>query len=80
MRSMRFEAPLHGPMHAQSVHDTSPKHFATAKPKGAARPQASRVYGHTRAQVVNLLSGVYTEFDKLCDKHDVYKVCTIGDA
>ncbi len=34
----------------------------------------------TPADVVNLLSDIYTEFDKLCDKFGVYKVCTIGDA
>ena len=27
-----------------------------------------------------MLSNLYTEFDRLCDKHSVYKVQTIGDA
>ena len=34
----------------------------------------------TPADVINLLSDMYTEFDELCDVHGVYKVCTIGDA
>jgi class 3 adenylate cyclase len=35
---------------------------------------------HSVEEVVNMLSDLYTEFDKLCDKHSMYKVQTIGDA
>ena len=30
-------------------------------------------------EVVNMLSNLFTEFDKICDKLGVYKVYTIGD-
>ena len=30
-------------------------------------------------QVVDMLRGLFTEFDKLCKEHEVYKVYTIGD-
>jgi class 3 adenylate cyclase len=30
-------------------------------------------------EVVNMLSKLFTEFDKVCVKHKVYKVYTIGD-
>lgn len=30
-------------------------------------------------QVVEMLRGLFTEFDKLCKIHEIYKVYTIGD-
>ncbi len=30
-------------------------------------------------QVVDMLRELFTEFDKLCENHEVYKVYTIGD-
>jgi class 3 adenylate cyclase len=30
-------------------------------------------------EVVDMLKKLFTEFDKMCVKHDVYKVYTIGD-
>jgi len=33
----------------------------------------------TPNDVVNMLRELFTEFDKMCDKHAVYKVYTIGD-
>ena len=30
-------------------------------------------------QVVDMLRGLFTEFDKLCKNHELYKVYTIGD-
>jgi len=33
----------------------------------------------TPMQVVDMLRGLFTEFDKLCKTHELYKVYTIGD-
>ena len=33
----------------------------------------------TPNDVVNMLRELFTEFDKMCQKHEVYKVYTIGD-
>eukprot|EP00362_Geleiidae_sp_MMETSP1317_P001134 CAMPEP_0201284434 /NCGR_PEP_ID=MMETSP1317-20130820/74068_1 /ASSEMBLY_ACC=CAM_ASM_000770 /TAXON_ID=187299 /ORGANISM="Undescribed Undescribed, Strain Undescribed" /LENGTH=91 /DNA_ID=CAMNT_0047604577 /DNA_START=1 /DNA_END=276 /DNA_ORIENTATION=- len=30
-------------------------------------------------EVVTMLSGFFEKFDKLCETHNVFKVCTIGD-
>lgn len=35
--------------------------------------------GVTPVEVVNMLRELFTEFDKMCLKHQVYKVYTIGD-
>jgi len=34
---------------------------------------------HTPAEVVTMLSGLFTDFDKMCQRLSVYKVYTIGD-
>jgi phospholipid-translocating ATPase len=34
---------------------------------------------HTPMEVVRMLSNLFTEFDKVCYKYDLYKLYTIGD-
>lgn len=35
--------------------------------------------GRTPSEVIEMLSDLFTNFDKMCVKHKVYKVHTIGD-